>query len=222
MTRRSLRIAVFQHHPAEGPGRLAQWAGERGHALTVFLCKCPESLDDFDAVVLLGGPYSVNNVPPWLQGEMRCIEHVVARRTPILGICLGAQILAKALGASVRALPQPEYGWTTVRFTDGAELDVLQWHDEQCDLPPWTARPAGSAACTVQAFRAPNRCIGMQFHPEWNDESVGELNRAFGDESPLPREHDAVRHRRVRDWFFDVLDGWLENASENEAGVRNA
>ncbi|HYD80930.1 MAG TPA: type 1 glutamine amidotransferase [Paucimonas sp.] len=230
---RRLRIAVFQHHPAEGPGRLAQWAGMRGHALSLFRWDHPDHVvgrlseapaaewrERFDAVVALGGPQSVNDPPPWLADEMDCIAQLVARGMPVLGICLGAQMLARALGAEVRALPKPEHGWTTIRFADGSALDVLQWHEEECGLPPHAVRLAGSDACAVQAYRAPNRCIGIQFHPEWDEASVDELNRAFGPESPFlatsvsliqpcGRERDAARHHRVQEWFFGALDGWV-------------
>lgn len=210
----SLRIAVFQHHPAEGPGRLAHWAAARGHVLTTYLHEIPRTFDECDAIVLLGGPQSVNDVPPWLRDEMRVVERCLALGTPALGICLGAQILAKALGAEVRSMHTPEVGWTNVRFADSSALDVLQWHDDECSLPPQAVCFASSELCSVQAWRAPNRCIGLQFHPEWDEKCVDELNGVYGHESPMAREHDALRHRRVQEWFFGMLDAWLGGAGK--------
>jgi len=215
--RRPLRIAVFQHHPAEGPGRIAAWARERGHLLDVRMTAAmaqPAIPPGCDLLIVLGGPQSVNDPPPWLAEECRLVAAAVSNGMPVLGICLGAQVLATALGGGVARLPRPETGWTPVSLADGRLLEVLQWHEELILPPPGAHILAASEACPVQAFRV-GRCAGLQFHPEWDAASVAALNAAFGAGSPLPRDAGAAEeeaHRQVDAWLRAFLDGWVERA----------
>ncbi|HEY2346408.1 MAG TPA: type 1 glutamine amidotransferase [Xanthomonadaceae bacterium] len=202
------RLVVVQHHPAEGIGELGVWADRNGIALDVVRA-------DLDALppsskwpcVLLGGPYSVNAAPGWLRHEKLWLHEAVAADTAILGICLGSQLLAEALGGRVHPMQEPETGWTRIAFDDGSAFDALQWHEDTFTRPPGSESLACSAACVSQVFRLGNR-IGIQFHPEWNAALVVDLNAHFGADSPLPRDIDHERHARVAVWFHRLLDDW--------------
>jgi GMP synthase-like glutamine amidotransferase len=119
---------------------------------------------------------SVNDDLPFLHREMEFIRQAIARRQPILGICLGAQLIACALGATVRRNSAKEIGWYGLDFTEAAGSDrlfdglsmetVFHWHGETFDLPPGAELLASSGLCRNQAFRAGERVYGLQFHLE--------------------------------------------------------
>jgi GMP synthase (glutamine-hydrolysing) len=162
-------------------------------------------VEDAQAVVSLGGPMSVNDSLPWLRREERYINRAISSGVPVLGICLGAQLLAKCLGARVGPMRRKEIGWYPVRFTAAGLEDRLfrglspeqtffHWHGENFDLPAGAERLAESDLCANQAFRAGSSLYGLQFHPEvtaeiigsWCDEDAacGELREAEGDIDP--------------------------------------
>ncbi len=206
------RLIVIQHHPAETVGELGVWAERRGVAIEIHRA----DLDELPAhvhnpCVLLGGPYSVNAPPEWLVREKTWLRDRVKSDAPLLGICLGSQLLAEALGADVRPLAQPETGWAAVEFVDGGRLDVLQWHEDGFGLPPGARSLASSTACLHQMFASGKR-LGIQFHPEWNAQLIAALNAHFGVASPLPRTIDAMRHERVSRWFHQRLDALFGSA----------
>jgi GMP synthase-like glutamine amidotransferase len=191
-----LRLVVVQHVPFEGPGAIAAWAESRAYSLeTVQLhddAPLPE-LEAFDAAVLMGGPMSVNDESrqAWLRREKRWIGQVLAAGRPLLGVCLGAQLLASVLGSRVRPAGVKEIGWLSVQLRAPRaatpladwpdELVVLHWHGETFDLPAGAAWLAETAACPLQAF-AYGPALGLQFHVEATPESVGSLVAACGDE----------------------------------------
>ena len=136
-------------------------------------------LDGYHALVLLGGPMSVDDVRshPHLQTEIRLIEEAVERGIPTLGICLGAQLIAKALGAHVRRNREKEIGWHDVSVTRAAQHDpllshfrpterIFQWHSDTFDIPRGAAHLAVSESCENQAFRYRHNVYGFQFHLE--------------------------------------------------------
>jgi GMP synthase-like glutamine amidotransferase len=207
----SQRLAVVQHHSAENAGEIAVWAHRRGIAMDVHradLGELPQSA--IGRCVLLGGPYAVNDPPTWLRREKDWLREQIADGSKILGICLGSQLLAAALGGRVHALEQPETGWTRIDLADGSRVDALQWHADAFTLPPGGEPLASSAVCAHQMFRVGVH-VGMQFHPEWNAELVDALNAHFGEASPLPRVPDAQRHVAVSDWFHRRLDEWWDD-----------
>ncbi|MCU6434995.1 type 1 glutamine amidotransferase [Undibacterium sp. Jales W-56] len=211
-------LHLIQHHPAEGPGEIALWAAARGVALQIYRADLGAlPLASADPMILLGGPYAVHQPPPWLQREQAWLDSVLTQDAPVLAICMGAQLLATCLGAAVAPAAEKEGGWTPVQFAGGATMEVLQWHEDNFSLPSGAVLHAGSRACPHQYVTHGEKRIALQFHPEWNAQSVAELNAYFGAESPLPRlsktnndglEPDTRRYRIVQDWLYQRLDNW--------------
>lgn len=221
MTSQPLTLNLVQHHPAEGPGEIARWAEERGLSLAIFRADLGQLPPVGDApVMLLGGPYEANAGPSWLQAEREWLAASLAQSAPVFAICLGSQLLALGLHATVGRMPEVETGWTNVQFDDGQTLDVLQWHEDSFGLPPGAKGHAVSAACKQQMFSLGPRRVGLQFHPEWNKESVATLNQHFGDESPLPRssDNDQVQaYASVARWLRTTLDTWWAAACDGRS-----
>lgn len=178
-----MRAHWLQHVEYEGLGALAGRLAARGIAARRTLVPAGEPLpaaDDIDFLVVLGGPMSVNDEAtlPWLATEKALIGEVIARGTPVLGICLGAQLMACSLGAAVGPSPEREVGWWPVEavppppappfpvFPFPPAVTALHWHGEAFALPSGAVRLARSAGCPHQAMQAAPRAIGLQFHPE--------------------------------------------------------
>ena len=203
-------LNLIQHHPAEGPGAIAEWAELRGLPLYVFRADLGQ-LPPVSAqpLIVLGGPYESNAGPMWLEAERQWLAGCLDQGAAVFAICLGAQLLALGLGGNVRRMDRTETGWTSVTFADGQKLKVLEWHEDAIDLPPGAQLLASSDQCEQQMYRAGPARVGLQFHPEWNAESVATLNAHFADESPLPRgEPDSAAHAAVFDWLQATLDEW--------------
>src|SRR5262249_23488652 len=134
-------------------------------------------------LVVLGGSQSANDQTLWMQQEYRLIEGGLAARKPILGICLGAQMLARALGANVRQNLVPEIGWHPVYPTPAPQSDpvlsaldrspLFHWHTETFDIPQGAERLCYSEGCTNQGYRYSNFAWGLQFHPEVTPGMIG-------------------------------------------------
>lgn len=207
-------LNLIQHHPAEGPGAIVEWARLRGITLNVFRADLgllpPVSAAP---VILLGGPYESNAGPAWLEAERQWLAASLAQGAAVFAICLGAQLLALSLGGNVRRMARPETGWTAVTFADGQVLNVLEWHEDAIDLPPVAQLLGSSEACEQQMYQVGPTRVGLQFHPEWDAGSVVVLNAHFGDESPLPRgQDDSAGHATVFEWLRGTLDQWWANS----------
>lgn len=183
-----MRAHVLQHVPFEGLGSIEAWLHAR-HAQVAYtrFFEDPSlpTLDGFDLLIALGGPMSVNDEKrlPWLRAEKQLVAQSIVAGKPVLGICLGAQLIANALGARVYPGPNKEIGWFPIQAA-GAPGDVLtfppeclafHWHGETFDLPPGAVRLARSAACANQAFQVGDRAIGLQFHLETTPDSADAL-----------------------------------------------
>jgi GMP synthase-like glutamine amidotransferase len=133
----------------------------------------------------MGGPMSVNDEAafPWLVAEKRFVRDVIEAGIPVLGICLGAQVIANALGARVLPNPEKEIGWFPIQataadgpaFTFPESTTVFHWHGETFELPPGAVRLAKSEACANQAFQIGDKVIGLQFHLETTPDSAQEI-----------------------------------------------
>jgi len=177
-----MHIHSFHHSPSEGLGEIAAWARRKGHALSATHFdrgELPPALDNVDWLIIMGGPMNIyeHRDYPWLVAEKDAIAQMIAQGKRVLGICLGAQLIADALGGKVFQNPEIEIGWFPVRFHDDAktvpafagfpeELTPLHWHGDTFSLPPGALSLAWSAACSQQAFAMGDRIVGLQFHLE--------------------------------------------------------
>jgi len=192
-----VNVHCLQHEEFEEPAYIRDWLLRRGHRLvTTGLFREGASFPDpesFDLLLLMGGPMSVNDEAgyPWLAEEKLFIRRAVEGGKKVLGICLGAQLIACALGGRVYPNPMKEIGWYPVELTAAGKesrlfprdrFTVLHWHGETFELPPGAALLAASAACPRQAFTAGSRVLGLQFHPEVKEETVRNFIASCGEE----------------------------------------
>ncbi len=184
-----MRAHYFQHVPFEGLGSIEPWLNAAEYEIThTRLFEAANFPDDkkIDFLVIMGGPMSVNDEDqfPWLVAEKRFIHEFIGSGKPVLGICLGAQMIANAMGARVFRNPVKEIGWFPIHAigsNDGSVFGfppfatVFHWHGETFDLPSRAIRLAKSAGCRNQAFQIGQSVIGLQFHLETTPESAREL-----------------------------------------------
>jgi GMP synthase-like glutamine amidotransferase len=184
-----MRAHYFQHVPFEGLGSIETWMKEAGYTITCTqFYRSTEfpKIRKIDFLVVMGGPMSVNDEDayPWLPVEKRFIRDTIKHGIPVLGICLGAQLIASAMGADVYPNHVKEIGWFPVQRVSSMErsifrfpptAEVFHWHGETFDLPSGATLLASSAACENQAFQFGRAVIGLQFHLETTPESACEI-----------------------------------------------
>lgn len=184
-----MRAHYFQHVPFEGLGSIGPWLKKSGFEITSTRfyesAKLP-NLKTIDLLVVMGGPMSVNDEDrfPWLVAEKQFIWNAITKSKPVLGICLGAQLIANALGAGVYPNKAKEIGWFPIHgilpsghtfFKFPESMKVFHWHGETFDLPPGAIRLAKSDACENQAFQYGKSVIGLQFHLETTPKAAQDL-----------------------------------------------
>jgi GMP synthase-like glutamine amidotransferase len=183
-----VRVLVLVHHRNAAAGVFADPARAAGHELVEWLPHegPPPTVDGFGAAIVLGGEAQVDqeDAHPWLRPEKRLLRELLERDTPLLGVCLGSQLVAEVTGAEVGPMERPEIGWREVELTpEGSDdpvlgflpdrLETFQWHHYEWLLPPGAVALARSAAC-LQAFRLERRPVwGVQFHPEVTGADLG-------------------------------------------------
>ena len=204
-----MRMAVLQHVPFEGPAAIADWAAAHGADLTISHLYRGDPLPamaDFDMLAAMGGPMSVNDETQyaWLTPEIALVRDAIGAGKIVLGVCLGAQIIAKALGAKVYVAQRKEIGWFEVKRTEAAHpifdglpaaFTVFHWHGETFDLPAGAVRLAETASTPNQAFAIGSRVLGLQFHMEATPASVAGLVQNAADEigaGPFEQSPDAI------------------------------
>lgn len=183
------KILVFQHVAHEILGTLDPLLRNAGFRIKyVNFERYPDaepSLEGYEGLIVLGGPMSVDETRdyPFLETEIRLIKDAMQRGFPILGICLGSQLLAKALGAKVKKNPEKEIGWYDVSPTLEGASDplisgfsglerIFQWHGDTFELPEGAVRLASSPLCSNQAFRLGENIYGFQFHLEVDEPMI--------------------------------------------------
>lgn len=186
-----MNVHYLQHVAFEGLGSIEAWVRRGGHTLgaTHFYRGDPlPAVDAMDLLVVMGGPMNIYEEAdyPWLADEKRFIERAIAAGRRVLGICLGAQLVADVLGARVYANAEKEIGWFQVEKTESAaasrlfaafpaQLDVFHWHGDTFDIPAGAVRVARSAGCANQAFVYDKRVVGLQFHLETTSDSARQI-----------------------------------------------
>ncbi|GGE43722.1 amidotransferase [Halopseudomonas oceani] len=177
-----MRAHYLQHAEFEGLGMIEHWLHSKGYEISCSRMYAGDplpALDEFDVLIIMGGPMSANDEAqlPWLHSEKAFIRAALTADKVILGICLGAQLIAASLGQAVYPNREREIGWFPVRGSthqNGAafhfppRLPVLHWHGETFDLPHGAVLLASSEVCRNQAFQLGRSVIGLQFHLEAN------------------------------------------------------
>lgn len=241
------RALVIQHTATGGPGWLAEWLPAAGVELDIVRPYAGEPLPaklDADALVVMGGPMGANadDIAPWLPRTRELIREAVATAVPVLGICLGGQLLAAACGGRVeRGAAGPELGVGEIGLRPAAAADpllaglppvvrALQWHyDEIVELPVESVWLAESAACRLQAFRVGRRAWGLQFHVEtavpmvagWARDDSAELRAAGLDPAELLDRLSAAEGDLTAIWRR-VAERWAALVTKSPSDLSRA
>lgn len=198
-----LPVAVFRHAPQVGPGFFSEYLDQIGIPWVLIAVDdgeaIPASPEAYSGLCFMGGPMSVNDSLPWIEPELLLIQRAVSSGIPVIGHCLGGQLLSKALGGTVRRNPVKEIGWSIVRRThtpeskrwlgEIEEFPVFQWHGETFSLPQGSVLLLENRHCTNQAF-AVGPHLGMQCHVEMTEELIRswirDWSQEFDSETSLP------------------------------------
>lgn len=225
-----MRVHILQHVIYEGPGCIESILASTGDS--VFVTRLYEGVavpdaEEVDFLVVMGGPMSVNDVDvfPWMRAEMALIQDCIDAGKPILGICLGAQMIARVLGSNVRRNAWHEIGWFPVhsiapeeaevfRFPDS--LEVFHWHGETFDLPECSIRLAASQACDNQAFQFGKHVIGLQFHLEITPDSLrGMVDNGRNELKSGPFVQDAERILTQAGSVYGPANLWMNRVLDH-------
>ena len=182
------KIHILQHVPYETPSVIGSYFRNNGAAVgftRFYMGEELPSYTDFDWLIIMGGPMSVTDEQhfPWLKDEKKFIREVIQSGKKLLGVCLGAQLIASALGAAVYKNTYPEIGWfpifrqreaenSTLGFLFPEKIEVFHWHGDTFDLPSGSTLLASSVVCKNQAFSLADRVVGLQFHLEVTKKDV--------------------------------------------------
>lgn len=192
-------VSIFRHHPSEGPGYLLEFLQREGIPCRIIRIDkndpVPTSLDGISALVFMGGPMSVNDPLPWIDDELALIRLALEQDIPVLGHCLGGQLIAKAMGAEVVHNKVMEIGWHPVRMADtptardwladiNTGTELFHWHSETFTIPGDAARIMGSEFCDNQAF-VYHKTLAMQCHIEMTETLVRSWVQAAADSLPV-------------------------------------
>ena len=224
-------VAIFRHSPTEGPGYFATYLDARGIPWRLIAVDRGESVpanpDAFSGVVFMGGPMSVNDDLPWIPGVVALIRAGVAADVPVLGHCLGGQLMSKALGGKVGRNPVKEIGWGEIQVADNSvarewfgdlrKFESFHWHGETFTIPEGAVRIMGNRNCENQGFVA-GKSLGMQCHVEMTEQLIDSWCASGAEEiadskaSPAVQSADQMKEkakerlaamRRVADRLYD-------------------
>jgi len=231
-------VAIFRASSTEGPGYFASYLERRSIPWQLVkldaLEPVPRDARRFSGLVFMGGPMSVNDELAWIAPALELARDAVRKDVPLLGHCLGGQLIAKALGGTVRAAPVKEIGWGEVRVADNevarewlGELQAFEsfhWHGETFSIPPGATRVMQNAHCQNQGF-ALGRHFGMQCHVEMTEELIRTWLASGADEIAASRSSAAVqdpaeisremqpRLAALNDVANRIYDRWTEGLS---------
>ncbi|WP_067843154.1 type 1 glutamine amidotransferase [Amphibacillus sediminis] len=214
-----MKIDLIQHVAFEEPAAINDWVKERGHQLVLHQLYRGDQVpngDEIDFLIMLGGPMSANDPEPyWLEEERQLIKQLISMKKPILGICLGAQQIVKALGGEVFIGKEREAGWFPVTdLRTNQEYLVFHWHQEQFTLPNGSTRLYTNPATLNQGFRYQDHVIGLQFHLESTIESILillEQDQAFLEPSLYVQSAAEILQQSIPHDNKQLLFYWLDN-----------
>lgn len=226
-----MRIHCLKHVPFEGPAGIGDWADRKGHRISItpmFEHRELPDQGDFDWLVVMGGPMGVRDEAdyPWMAQEKAFLREAIGAGKVVIGICLGAQLIADVLGARVYRNEHKEIGWLPIELSEQGRasgllaslpprLEAFQWHGDTFDLPAGAVHLARSEGCEHQAFLYEGRVLGLQFHLESTPASLAALVSNCADEIiPGPYVQDAERmlaatedeYERINQALVGILD----------------
>lgn len=229
-----MRIIALQHIEFETPALIRDWALDRGHDFAVRRSYCDDIseivTDDFDMLVIMGGPMGVHDEDKysWLSAEKTVIRQALERGKYVLGVCLGAQLIAASLGAKVVPHEHREIGWFPVTITDKAAghlilagiddaVTVFHWHGDRFEIPEGALHLFSSAACDNQAFLYNRFTLGLQFHLEMTSQDIEAMLVHCADAlipSASVQSADVIRNgsnhlQGAKRTLYRLLDNWL-------------
>ena len=228
-------VAIFRHSPTEGPGYFATYLDSRDVPWKLIAVDegeaVPERATDFSGLVFMGGPMSVNDDLPWIPPVLGLIRGAVAAEVPVLGHCLGGQLISKALGGTVGRNPVKEIGWGEIEVADNPQarawfgpdlkrFESFHWHGETFTIPPGGVRIMGNRHCENQGF-AVGCNLGMQCHVEMTTDLIESWCKSGADEianakSPAVQKPEEIRQRMqeklvaLREVATRLYDRWVE------------
>jgi GMP synthase-like glutamine amidotransferase len=228
-----MKIHCVQHVPFEGSANIEAWARDRSHDLSntlLFEGKSLPEMEEFDWLIIMGGPMNIyeEDKYPWLRKEKEFIKRAIASDKIVLGICLGAQLMADALGGNVHKNMHREIGWFPVNLTPAAKKSrifgvlperfmAMHWHGDTFDLPPGALHAAESQACSNQAFEL-EKAIGLQFHLESSSDSIDRLLLNCKDEltdgQHVQRAEEILAHLDRLPDLHSLMELFLDNIEE--------
>lgn len=217
-----MRIHYLQHVPFESPSAILNWAESRNHEIKGTLLYKNQNLpkhDEYDMLIVLGGPMGVHDekIYTWLKPEKQFIKEAIKQDKFVLGICLGAQLIADVLGAAVYQNKYKEIGIFPLSLSSEAQyqeffadksitdFNVIHWHGDTFDLPQGAKLLASSQACQNQAFVYNQKVFGLQFHMEMTSQSLIEIIKNC--------RHELLIDKYVQDecTMFNLADFYLLN-----------
>ena len=222
-------VAIFRFSATETPGHFGTWLTERGIPWQLIAldegASVPADPGDFSGIGMMGGPMSVNDELPWVAPLEALLRDAISEAIPVIGHCLGGQLMAKALGARVARMDNPEIGWLHVDVCDrGARREwfgglprfaAFQWHEDAFDLPPMATRVLTNEITPNQGFVIDDRHLGLQCHIEMTRELVETWCRTGASDLPA---RSTAQLQSAADLQSD-LDARLSALSEVADGV---
>lgn len=230
-----MRFHLLQHVSFEGPAAIEGWLKDNHHSLSktkFFQGDDLPAQEDFDVLIVMGGPMGVEDVEqyPWLIKERQFIQNSIQNDKPILGICLGAQLIARACGARVINNKYREIGWFNISIINNENLpavlkdvfpenmEVFHWHGDTFEMPESAIHFASSEACSNQAFILNDRVIGLQFHIETTESSANllvdncrdELDGSVFVQSEEEIKAEPEKYTMLNQVLFDLLENLVE------------
>lgn len=203
-----LPVAIVRHSPTEGPGYFAIFLEHHGIPWKLIAldegAAAPETAASFSGLCFMGGPMSVNDPLPWIEPVCTLIRDAVAKDIPVIGHCLGGQLISKALGGQVTRNPVKEIGWSEACGEDnsvarhwlgrfaGTSTSIFQWHGETFSIPPGARRILGNQHCANQMF-ALGPHLGMQCHVEMTPEMIATWCAQWADEAIAVADQPSVQ-----------------------------
>ena len=230
-----MNVHYLQHVPFEGLGSIEAWLKEQDHSITVTRLYKNEplpSIENIDWLIVMGGPMGIEDhaIYPWLSAEKAFIKQALDQKKIVLGICLGAQLIADILGADITKNVFKEIGWFPIKTSEEAkastigtilpdQFEVFHWHGDTFDIPDRAIPLASSEACRNQGFMINERVIGLQFHLETTPESAldltihckNELSRSLYVQSAEKILSQPGRYEKINH-IMEAILGYLDNA----------